>query len=197
MKNSLKNSKKDQILLCALKLFCEKGYNFTTVDDIVKKASCSHGLFYHYFSNKKEVFTAVSEMRGKTMMENFERVMAEDSNYIDKLYKLTDFAFSNTKKDELFAYKYYFFVSTVFAKAESGKLTERKPTNKYKMVDFFKVGIERGEFKNDLNPEECAKLFNSIIQGATLNFILCPKEFKKSFQFPSADFIVNIFKKGD
>ena len=41
---------------CGKHTNCEKGYDNATVDDIVKKAKCSHGLFYHYFKNKKEIF---------------------------------------------------------------------------------------------------------------------------------------------
>ena len=49
-KEALKNKdRKELILNGALKVFCEKGYESTTVDDITKKAGCSHGLFYHYY----------------------------------------------------------------------------------------------------------------------------------------------------
>ena len=105
------------------------------------------------------------------------------------------------KKDEVFAYRYYFFVSTIFAKAESGELPPKKCDGKtpphLRMNDFFNQGIERGEFRSDYGADECAKLYNSIIQGSTLSFILCPKEFKHSFKFPSVEYIVDIFKKGD
>ena len=47
----IKAERKDQIVLAGLKVFCEKGYDGAKVDDIVKKAGCSHGLFYHYFRN--------------------------------------------------------------------------------------------------------------------------------------------------
>ena len=105
--------------------------------------------------------------------------------------------FENMKKDQVFAYRYYFFVSNIFAKAESGELPHKcknKPPH-LRMFDFFSEGIARGEFRSDYPADECAKLYNSIIQGSTLSFILCPKEFKHSFTFPSVDYIVDIFKK--
>ena len=193
-----KEARKNDIVQAALKVFCEKGYGGTTINDIVKKAKCSHGLFYHYFNNKKEIFDAVSELRGKNMMDFLDAVLLESSNYVDKLKKLTEYTFENIKRDEIFAYRYYFFVSTVFIKAESGELPPKcKAPPHVRMFSFFDDGIKSGDFKDDYPPNECAKLYNSIIQGATLSFILCPKEFKHNFKFPSIEYIVDIFKKGD
>ena len=79
-----KEARKNDIVQAALKVFCEKGYGGTTINDIVKKAKCSHGLFYHYFKNKKELFDAVCETRGKSMMFFLEKVLEEDSNFVVK-----------------------------------------------------------------------------------------------------------------
>ena len=194
----LKEERKQLIVQSALKVFCEKGYDGATINDIVKKAKCSHGLFYHYFDTKKDIFDTVMEKRGKNMMDFLDEVLKEKDCYVDKLRKLTEYTFDNMKKDEIFAYRYYFFVSTVFVKAESGELPPKKSGKvppHIRMYSFFEEGIKRGEFKDKYPPDESAKLYNSIIQGATLNFILCPKEFKHNFKFPMIDYIVDIFKK--
>ena len=195
---TLADSRRNDLVLSALKVFCEKGYQSSTINDIVKKAKCSHGLFYHYFNNKKELFDAVCESRGKDMMTFLDKVLESESNYLEKLYKLTEYTFDNMKKDEIFAFRYYFFVSTVFAKAEKNifppKETDKVPPH-LRMFDFFEHGIKNGDFSNKYSAKECAKLYNCIIQGATLNFILCPREFKKDFAFPPIDFIIDIFKK--
>ena len=197
--SKLKEERRIDIINAALKVFCKNGYDGTTINDIVKKAKCSHGLFYHYFENKKAIFNAVMESRGKNMMDFLDEVLENDDDYVSKLKKLTTYTFENMKNDEVFAYRYYFFVSTVFAKAESGELPPKcnKTPPHLRMFSFFEQGILRGDFKNDYEPNDCAKLYNSIIQGSTLNFILCPREFKNSFKFPNVDHIVDIFKKGD
>ncbi len=194
--DKIKEERRQKILTCALMLFCKKGYYATTVNDIAKKAKCSHGLFYHYFKNKKELFDAVCEMRGTDMIVFIDDVLATEENYVDKLRRIVEYTFASIKKDEIFAYKYYFFVSTVFAKAEKNILppkTEKQPPH-IKMYTLFEEGIMRGDFQPKYNAKECNILYNSIIQGATLNFILCPKEFKKQFKFPTIDFILDIFK---
>lgn len=190
------DTRRNNLVLSALKVFCEKGYNSATINDIVKKAKCSHGLFYHYFNNKKELFDAVCESRGTDMMVFLDRVLEDNSNYVQKLYKLTEYTFDNMKNDEIFAYRYYFFVSTVFAKAEQNILPPKdKVPPHLRMHDFFAQGIQNGDFSDKYSAKDCARLYNCIIKGATLNFILCPKEFKKDFPFPLIDFIIDIFKK--
>ena len=193
----LKESRRTSIVVAALKVFCEKGFDGATINDIVKKAKCSHGLFYHYFKSKKEIFDAVMENRGKNMMDFLDEVLLSQDDYLSKLKRLTEYTFENMKKDEVFAYRYYFFVSTVFMKAENSlppPLCKKVPPH-LRMHAFFEEGIKRGDFSNRYPPEECAKIYNSIIQGATLSFILCPREFKSNFKFPMIEFIIDIFKK--
>ncbi len=194
--NSLADMRKNDLIISALKMFCKKGYHSTTINDIVKKAKCSHGLFYHYFKNKKELFDAVCETRGKHMMYFLDKVLEEDSNFVDKLVRLTEYTFNNMKNDQIFAYRYYFFVSRIFEKAENNIMPpkDRVPPH-LRMSEFFEKGIESGDFHDRYSPKDCAKIYNSIVQGATLSFILCPKELKRSFTFPSIQIITDIFKK--
>ena len=71
-KNEVKPDRRDSIIVSGLKVFCEKGYDGTTVDDIVKKAGCSHGLFYHYFKSKKEVFDQVMKSQNHVTFEEIQ-----------------------------------------------------------------------------------------------------------------------------
>ena len=56
---AIKDKRKKRLLEVALKTFAYRGYTDVTIDDITKAARCSHGLFYHYFSSKEDVFEAV------------------------------------------------------------------------------------------------------------------------------------------
>ena len=73
--------------------------------------------------------------------------------------------------------------------------TKDKVPPHLRMSEFFEKGIESGDFHDRYSPKDCAKIYNSIVQGATLSFILCPKELKRSFTFPSIQIITDIFKK--
>lgn len=51
--------RKKEILLVARKLFIEKGYEQTSVNDILKIVDIAKGTFYYYFSSKSEVLEAI------------------------------------------------------------------------------------------------------------------------------------------
>jgi len=52
----LKKERIDSIYRAALYLFATRGFNGVTSDDITNAAKCSHGLLYHYFGSKEELF---------------------------------------------------------------------------------------------------------------------------------------------
>lgn len=52
--------RREQLLDCAQSLFFERGYEATTINDILGSAGVSKGGFYHHFSSKEEVLEALS-----------------------------------------------------------------------------------------------------------------------------------------
>ncbi|WP_432666627.1 TetR/AcrR family transcriptional regulator [Wukongibacter baidiensis] len=52
---------KEKILDASYELFGDKGYDETTVSDIIKKAGSSRGGFYHHFNSKEEILEAITE----------------------------------------------------------------------------------------------------------------------------------------
>ena len=52
----IKDERKEAIIRSATELFAFKSYKNITIDDIAKQTKCSHGLFYHYYSSKEELF---------------------------------------------------------------------------------------------------------------------------------------------
>lgn len=51
--------RKREILLVARELFVKKGYDHTSVNDILKIVDIAKGTFYYYFSSKEEVLAAI------------------------------------------------------------------------------------------------------------------------------------------
>ncbi len=61
--------KRIQILDTAEKLFFERGYDRTSVQDILDALQMSKGGFYHYFDAKDSVLRAVSERRAQSRFD--------------------------------------------------------------------------------------------------------------------------------
>jgi AcrR family transcriptional regulator len=49
-----------ELLDCAQRLFFERGYDNTTVNDIIREAGVSKGAFYHYFASKEALLEALA-----------------------------------------------------------------------------------------------------------------------------------------
>lgn len=51
-----------QLLEIAARLFTERGYEATSITDVLRRAKLSRGAFYHHFASKEALFEAVLEM---------------------------------------------------------------------------------------------------------------------------------------
>ena len=54
-------STKTTIFEAAIKLFAEKGYDITIVEDILKKAEVSRRTFYKYYRSKRDILIQLKE----------------------------------------------------------------------------------------------------------------------------------------
>jgi AcrR family transcriptional regulator len=71
----------DLIIHTSFELFYEKGYNATSIPDIMKKTSLSKGAFYHHFKNKHEIGKRVIEViLRKRIKEGFINPLNETHN---------------------------------------------------------------------------------------------------------------------
>ena len=68
---------REAICVAARQLFAEKGYDTTTMQDIVRTSGMSKGAIYHHFSSKQEVLRSVIEGEwrylSKTLLRNLMR----------------------------------------------------------------------------------------------------------------------------
>ena len=194
-----KGQRKRQIALSGLRVFCEKGYDNTTVDDIVKKANCSHGLFYHYYKTKKELFDEVMRIKAEHHREDLIATLNVTPNYNEKLRVILGDLFNTLVNDEDFTYYFYFFITQKFINKQKGISQPKKPSDKkfpfLLNEQFFEEGQKQGYFTDKYSAKDCVKLFFSIIQGATIGFVIAPKEIQKEMKFPNVDFIISAFKK--
>ncbi|MCB1052135.1 MAG: TetR/AcrR family transcriptional regulator [Acidobacteria bacterium] len=71
----LHEARKQQILLAARILFTEKGFEQTSVQDVVRRAGSSTGNLYFYFPNKEALLQGVTREIMWEIRENAERLL--------------------------------------------------------------------------------------------------------------------------
>jgi AcrR family transcriptional regulator len=68
-----------ELLDCAQRLFFERGYDNTTVNDIIAEAGLSKGAFYHYFASKEALLEALGVRLARDFTADLQPVLHDPS----------------------------------------------------------------------------------------------------------------------
>jgi AcrR family transcriptional regulator len=71
--------RRNEILTAAETLFVTKGYEKTTINDILERVEIGKGTFYHYFQSKEEVMNAVIDRTITGYTEAAEAVIRDET----------------------------------------------------------------------------------------------------------------------
>lgn len=72
----------ENIITISAKLFAEKGYDKTSMQDIADAVGMSKGGIFHHFSSKEDIFNAVMERQ-------FEQITETVKKWLDEMHGLT------------------------------------------------------------------------------------------------------------
>ena len=144
-----------KILDASLKLFLEKGYEETTVLDIISEmGGLTRGAFYHHFKSKEEVFDALCE---KLFYESnpFEKAKSrKELNGLEKLKFVLKTSFDETEHHQLSMASMQLMGSPAFLK----KLIESNQELSPMYQELIEEGIQDSSIKSE-QPKLLADLF--------------------------------------
>ena len=79
------NKTKRKIFETSMKLFAEKGYDATSIEDITATVGVAKGTLYYHFSSKEEIFNFLVEEGVKLLKNSIEIKTDKLSNSLDKI----------------------------------------------------------------------------------------------------------------
>jgi len=79
------NKTKRKIFETSLKLFSEKGYDATSIEEITATVGVAKGTLYYHFSSKEEIFNFLVEEGMKLLINSIEIKIAKCDNVLDKI----------------------------------------------------------------------------------------------------------------
>ena len=83
-KSDLKLDRKNAFVNAAEELFKEKGFENTSIDDIVERVGVAKGLFYYYFDSKEELLGQILQRLIEEVRSSVRAAMNEkDLNAIE------------------------------------------------------------------------------------------------------------------
>jgi AcrR family transcriptional regulator len=168
-----KEKKRQEILQSAHACFARKGFEASTVDEIVTHSGLSKGAIYNYFKSKDEIYLALMEGQTNESGTKFTKAIAERETALDKLNYLFEAYLLNDPNDE--ENKDQALVHFEFRLYSTRKPELKKAlTERYKsffvtlLAGIIIEGKSTGEFKKEIDQDMYADIFWAMVNGVTL-----------------------------
>lgn len=140
------NKTKRKIFETSMKLFAEKGYDGTSIEEITSVVGVAKGTLYYHFSSKEEIFNFLVE-EGMNLLKNSIKIKTnKQERYIDKLRAIILIQIKIVAK-------YENFISIVLSEIwgnSSRSITCQNYLNEYLEIvkEVIANGIKNNEIKN-------------------------------------------------
>ena len=189
----IKEERKNSILNAALYVFALNGYDAVTSDSITTKADCSHGLLYHYFKTKDDLFVAVLEKAKKIVYEDI-LINVDKNQGSTALLKGVLNAYLDALKspDDKYTCAFYLLINLHYQKQVSPQIF-----NNYGEIQIFggakrliEKGKEDGSFRN-LDTNEMLATLIATLRGLCYTRLYLGSD----FICPNVDILMNIVKE--
>lgn len=161
--------RRNEILDIAQELFITKGYDKTTIENVIKIAKIAKGTFYYYFKSKEELVDAIIN---RFMDESIKLIQSVIDNpnlsAVQKLYKITTFKYNKDSRERKEIEKIQQIDNAQLFQKTLVEAILRFTPNLSKIVE---QGVKEGTFKTE-HPYEAAELMMLISQFLFENHLI-------------------------
>ena len=137
------NKTKRKIFETSMKLFAEKGYDATSIEEITATVGVAKGTLYYHFSSKEEIFNFLIEEGIKLLQNSIDIKTEKLENYIDKIKAIVLIEIKIVNKYEDFI---TILLSQFYGKEARNKMCQ-KHVFEYigKIEKIVEEGMKKGE----------------------------------------------------
>jgi len=162
-----------RIMESAIKLFSNRGFTASSVDDICAEAGISKGAFYHHFESKQALFLALLDGWLQAIDDAIEA--SKDKTAPETFMQMTQ-AFPyifETAGEGLPMFFEFWLQASRDKKVWEASIAPYRRYHKY-FTSLIKKGVGEGSFV-DVNPELASRMIVSTAMGLFLQSLLDPK----------------------
>lgn len=185
----IKEERRNAIIEESLHLFCLEGFADVSVDDICNKLKISHGLFYHYFTNKEDVQKAVFEKAKLLMDKQFLNIDISKKG-LDFISQFNHYSLMCLRQGKLYAYYIYFTLDTAVNNRMVIK-DKAKPSNRL-LIEAIKTSQKNHQIING-DYMEIYFTYLSLLKGLAYSVIKSKKQ--TDYIIPEDEIPMNLFYK--
>ena len=166
---------KAKVADAAMKVFAEKGYQETTMDDIAKELGVTKGALYHYYRLKVDILKEIYDTSHRAVRNFFHRSL-KDSDPIDGLQGLFDLATGSFKE---FIPVQLEILSFATQDEEVRKVIMKDYEEDLAITEsYLRMLIKKGKIRGDVDPRFLAASLQALSLGMLFVNILGPGTFK-------------------
>lgn len=164
--------RKNEILAIAQRFFFDKGFESTSIQDIIDELGIAKGTFYHYFNSKIDLLDQLINSITDEMYSVLSPIVKSNMTAIDKFNTMfregSAFKMSNPEVFIIMLKVLFTDENTILRTKIYRKMVE-KLTPMY--AEIIEQGNEEGVFHVSMSPEDIAELLLQV--GANLNETIC------------------------
>jgi AcrR family transcriptional regulator len=157
---------RERLFHAALKLFAEKGFAETTVEDITNAADVGKGTFFNYFPSKDHILLAFGEMQLGKLQEAI-NIARRTNEPMPEFLRALGMRMTQepTRNPAIIRALLQAYLSTTPVREAMIDLQNRVHALHTQMIQ---LGQERGEIRSDLPAADIAYVFRQTIFGTLL-----------------------------
>ncbi|MBB6733873.1 TetR/AcrR family transcriptional regulator [Cohnella zeiphila] len=184
--DQIRDERKDQIVQAAIKVFARRGIIGTKMSMIAAEAGISHGLVYHYFKTKDDLFSMLIQGAVETSIASIEGLYGLPGSPLERIRLLTEHILS--KENTPYFMLIYQAAHSDGVPEKAGRLMKEYPLQAYidRLLPLFKEGQQAGEIA-DGDPEEIVGNYFSILSGIMV--------LGEGYRIPNAEFVMRTIVK--
>ncbi len=159
---------KQGLINAAIGLLAAKGYDETTIDDIVAAADVAKVTFYYYFKSKEEIILEIKENTVQEVLGRAETLLAEQVAASEILYALvTDIAHWTEKNWQLLKA----FAAQRFGPMMKGCEHEKSMRFVQLLEQIIRHGQKTGQFRKRIDAPRIANLLMLAVMNEQFSWI--------------------------
>lgn len=188
----IKDERREQILSAALKVFGARGFAATKISDIVAKGGMSHGLVYHYFKSKEEIFNELVRRAMYGSSQSLIMVEGLPLSPLEKVRNTANFILNGISNSEEFSLYFLIVIHASIMEGPNEKkqnFVDDSNTAIQVMKRILTEGQNVGEIREG-DPTELSMTFFAAIHGLAMY-----KLAMENFKMPDSEILVNMVKK--
>jgi len=166
---------KQNILEAGLEVFSRKGYAATRVEDIAKQANVTTGAIYHHFGGKSDLYIALVKKSDARANQLAQQIVEEGGTPATRLRHLRVGLFQILEDDREYRAVIELFMNKTEAVPELAAMREKSLAGRRQLARYFadliKQGVEAGEFRSSLSPEDAALAVVGFMNGMALIWV--------------------------